>query len=691
VVSIKVRTTMTNVFATYHPAFIKRDEPRAAPTFIADMKKAVAIMGGKPQDLSPPIQFQPTVKEVAQYLQDFNHTGFAFDLETTRGQPHKILTAAFANSDKAFVLDLSTPGAARRYVPIIRDGWPWGGPLVVQNAAFDIPLIIRDGWMTAQDFPWMSVFDTMLAGHILNPDDWVNLSHLCSLYLDVPAWKHQRESGDLLEYNALDAINTFSLFKAQKKELTERNQWDFFWLNIMPLLYQVVIPLQGRGIKLDGRKRRQLFAEWSKLHDSWHSDVETHFKELSVSFGRDIPPPLGKLGGLSNPQLKKVLYDHLQLPVQHHPKTRQPTVDKHALSKLETLDKTGTIQLLLRRSRLKENEVHLKAKADTDGRVRSRWVLGGDEKHRELTEKGTSRAKDKGPATGRAASREPNHQNIPLSAKEIYVPTLPDWWFVEGDSSNIEPRLTQYFSKDENLKGAIDSGDIYLYTLLLLDELSGLYGVHKEGWEALQARKAANDGHLVSLRQEAKRAFLGWSYRMGAKKLELTYGIPLASAKKIIGALNEAFFGVVRLWDTLEDQVRHYGYLENPYGRRRYFPIHDTPAICNFMAQSTAADILFESHRLLNVDYDSGIRPRGPVDPKSKTEHAVDNLLDRDVLGYFIATVHDSNLCEGPEWGPLAVYVKRVMEHPIQCMKNMVIPCNIKIGKNWKDLKEVKI
>lgn len=690
---LEMGTSMTTAIATYHPAYIKKDEARAAPTFIADIKKAVSILHGQQRDPIPPIEINPTMSRVEQYFKEWENK-WAFDLETTRTKPHKLLSMAFAGEGSAFVLDLSI---RRNWQNVIRKAFLEAAVIVVQNGAFDLPLMLEHGigphgnWRPVFVQP---VFDTMLAGHILNPDDYVNLSHLCSLSLDVPAWKHL-SGEDLLNYNALDAIHTWSLYHAQVQELTLRNQYSFFIGNVMPLLRYLVVPLNGRGIKLDIRKRKGLLGSWDALAGTWREDLAAHFERLSVSFKRDLQPPLGKQGGLSNKQLQHLLYEVLGLPVQHNPTTRQPCVDKHVLAKLEPLDTTGTIELLLRRSRLKENEVHLKVEADPDGRVRARWVLGGDEKHRELTEKGASRAKDRGPATGRAASREPNHQNVPPSAKEIYVPTYPDWWFVEGDSSQIEARLTAWFSGDNNLWKAIEHDDIYLYTMCLIDQLTGLYGVHKEGWEALQARKAAGDPELLAYRQESKRSFLGWSYRMGAKKLEGHTGIPFRRAKDIIEALNHSFPAVVEIWNHYEAKAQSDGYLENPFGRRRYFPIFDVPKVCNFMSQSTAADILFNGHRRLGVGLDASIgRPCDCGTCKNfrpRAESAVNDLLDHEPLGYFVATVHDSNLLEGPKWEPLAALLKQVMEYPIEVMQDLIIPCDIKIGKDWKNMKEVQL
>src|SRR5207253_37494 len=53
-----------------------------------------------------------------------------------------------------------------------------------------------------------------------------------------------------------------------------------------------------------------------------------------------------------------------------------------------------------------------------------------------------------GTASGRLSSSDPNLQNIPESARYLYVPRYPDWEFLQVDYSGIENRLTAYLADD---------------------------------------------------------------------------------------------------------------------------------------------------------------------------------------------------------------------------------------------------
>jgi DNA polymerase I-like protein with 3'-5' exonuclease and polymerase domains len=527
--------------------------------------------------------------------------------------------------------------------------------IVVQNGAFDLPIVHSYGI----NIPWDKVWDTMLAGYVANPDDYVSLSHLASLYLDVPAWKHTR-GGDLLHYNQLDAGHDWLLYERLRAKLIQQGQLEYFETHLMPALGEVIIPLNNRGLAVDIAKRSELLNSIDSLVTSWHADLVRHCENHGWR------PPIGKKGNLSSAKLQKILYDKLRLKRQYHPTTRQVTVDKPALMKLEPQDSSGTVSLLLKRSAINELETALNVTLGHDGRVRCRYVLGGDEKHLELTSGGTSRAKDKGHSTGRLVPREPDHQAAPAAVRAIYVPSHEGWWLVQGTLPQLEVRLTQWFSQDPNLKEALAHDDPYLYTLLLIDRLSNLYGLRDEGWEGLEARRAAGDARVDSARSEVERAFLGWCERMGPRQLGLRHGVSQARAERLIEALNSTFRAVVEYWDRCLAEARRLGYVENPFGRRRPFPIEDVAKISCAKAETTAADVLLAGQRRLGANFDSALKG----DPG---------------LGYFLTTTHDSNLVEGPRWEPLEELLQDAME-VTHYLNGLTVPVQLRRGRRWSDL-----
>jgi hypothetical protein len=143
-------------------------------------------------------------KEFAKRKFDEWKDGFASDIETPSLQDHRMLSIAVSGDwGEAMVWDLTKPGIKRDLAPLrsnLRNPGK-GRKLVWQNGEFDIPIMTKWGWKIHLPSCW----DTMIENAILFPDEPVNLSFLTSLATDTEAWKHMRESKDLLFYNGLDA------------------------------------------------------------------------------------------------------------------------------------------------------------------------------------------------------------------------------------------------------------------------------------------------------------------------------------------------------------------------------------------------------------------------------------------------------------------------------------------------------
>jgi DNA polymerase-1 len=234
------------------------------------------------------------------------------------------------------------------------------------------------------------------------------------------------------------------------------------------------------------------------------------------------------------------------------------------------------------------------------------------------------------------------------------------------DYSQIEMRLIANLSGDPQLQKAIES-DAHLYIMYVLDKGSDIYGLHQKGYKNLFKRYKAHDPDVVFARDEVKHAgSYGWGYRMGAKTLENTRGIPYQRGKEILRALNQEFHYVTEWWTELEAEVYRtsegsgYGYLQNEYGRVRNFFLDKNvvPKICNFKPQSLAADILYDAMEELE---------RGLKDFDSE----------------LILTVHDEVVIDTPDPEGVAPYIKEVMERPIPELGGLVIPVDIMVGYNW--------
>lgn len=425
----------------------------------------------------------------------------------------------------------------------------------------------------------------------------------------------------------------------------------------MKLLPRVIMPLNKLGVKLDRGLQQKFLTDHRKKVRNWRKDVGKHFEKHDLG-----DPPLGAKGGFSNKKMFDLLYEVLKLPVKRHPVTGSVTADRAALKSLAKVDKTGTVAQLLIRSEAKTVETAIQVKADPDGRVRSRFVFGGDEKSSK------NETGKESPGTGRLASRDPNLYNIKEWARMMYVPTRKSGWIVKADFSQIEYRLTAEMSEDQALKEALKE-DAYLYVMWRIDQRSDIWGLHKHGWKKLFRQYKADKAEVVLARDECKRIALGWSYRMGAKKLETVKGVPFQTGKVALRDLNDIFWGVTAWWDELLIEVKQsagggeWGFLTLPWGRRRYFTLSDVPKICNFKSQGCSAEILYDAIMVLI-----------PETPKKfPGTRVVLTVYDEVVFD-----VHPSTNVE-----ELTTWIREVMEKPVPELDGLVIPVEIKVGRNW--------
>lgn len=428
----------------------------------------------------------------------------------------------------------------------------------------------------------------------------------------------------------------------------------------MPLLHRLIMPLNQRGVTLDSRLLGEIKAERREKVKTWKKRAEQHFKELDLGeYDSKLKTrlPIGTKGGLSWQKMRSLLYEELKLPQRFTPEGLV-TTNRTALERLEKLDPSGTVEVLLERSRLKDVETPLKSlRADPDGRQRTRYIWGGDEKWEE-DEVGKS-----SPGSGRLASRNPNLQNIPDWLRCVFIPRHPDRFLLKADYSQIEMRLVAYLSKDPELLKAVES-DAHLYIMFLVDQATDLYGLHQKGFRRLLKDYQRGDPEVVFARDETKRTDYGWGYRMGAKKLEIVRGVPYQRGKKALSALNRKFHYVVDWWDSLVREVAGtaagsgYGHLTNEYGRIRHFFVDDVPAMCAFKPSSIAADVLY--------------------DAMEELEQKLPEIDSEMVL-----TLHDEVVIDTPDPAECSALVKEIMQRPKPELDNLSIPVEILVGKNW--------
>ncbi|MFZ2055793.1 MAG: DNA polymerase I [Acidimicrobiales bacterium] len=346
----------------------------------------------------------------------------------------------------------------------------------------------------------------------------------------------------------------------------------------------------------------------------------------------------------STPQLRRILFDKLQLVPQKRTKTGYST---DAQSLLRLRDAHPLVDTLLRyreveklRSTYGEG---LLAEVAPDGRIHASF------------NQTVAR-------TGRLSSDQPNLHNIPVRSligrrfREAFVPSAGCELLI-ADYDQIELRVIAHLADDPGLVGAFRSGlDIHNTTA------ARVYGV-----EASEV--------TLAMRSKAKMISYGLAYGMEAYGLSRRLGVGVEEAAGILAQYFAAFPNVKQYMERSVAEARGRGYTETLLGRRRYLPELDSSNFrvrqaaerqaMNAGIQGLAADIF----KVALVRLDKALEESG--------------LSSRIVL-----QVHDEILVEavdGERDDALALTVE-TMEHAFELRVPLAV--HVAVGDSWAAGKE---
>jgi len=265
-------------------------------------------------------------------------------------------------------------------------------------------------------------------------------------------------------------------------------------------------------------------------------------------------------------------------------------------------------------------------------------------------------------ATGRLSSTDPNLQNIPIrmdlgrQLRKAFVPSGPEYCFMDADYSQIELRLLAHMSGDEKMIEAYRSGaDIHRMT-------------------ASQVMQIPFDEVTPEQRSSAKAVNFGIIYGMGAFSLSDDLGI----SKKEASAYIENYFAQYpKVRGFLEGCVsfaKQHGYGQTLFGRRRN--IEELKAsnfnqrsfgervAKNMPIQGSAADII-----------------------KIAMVQVYRRLKEEGLRSRLIVQVHDELLIE--VYRPEADRVKQILEEEMQGAADLAVPLliDVHMGENWYEAK----
>ena len=438
-----------------------------------------------------------------------------------------------------------------------------------QNMKFDLLVLSNYGVVLKG-----SLFDTMIAHYLLQPELRHNMDYLAEILLGYktihideligPKGKNQLTMQQvplekITEYAAEDADITFRLKQALEPKIKEGGIDPLLYDIEMPLM-QVLAEIEQNGVLIDGIALKQS----SEILTGEMLEIE---KEVHQMAGFEFNISSAK-------QVGEVLFDRLKIIEKaKKTKTGQYSTNEDILESLK--GKHPIVDKILEYRGLKK--------------LLSTYIDALPLLINKKTGKVHTSFNQTVAATGRLSSSSPNLQNIPIrdaQGKEIRKAFIaePDCIFLSADYSQIELRIMAHLSQDANMIEAFLSGqDIHAATAakiyhLPLDEVTS------------------------DMRRKAKTANFGIIYGISVFGLSERLSIPRGEAKELIDGYFATYPQVKEYMDRCIVKAREEGWVETLLHRKRYLPdinSHNANVrgfaernAVNAPIQGTAADII---------------------------------------------------------------------------------------------------
>lgn len=403
---------------------------------------------------------------------------------------------------------------------------------IAHNAKFDIHMLANEG-VELRGLTW----DTQIAMHILNENErfqggTYQLKDLVTKYLKIPSDTYEtlfgkkgfHEVDDLkvaTAYAAKDGDVTLKLRNFQRHHLEKIGLLDYYKVVENPII-NVSIEMENAGFILDQERAATLSKELNDELTEIERQLKEHFGDINFN---------------SPTQLAEKFYGDLGLQ-RFLPKGAKLSTDVKTLE-IIAAQHEGIALLLKYREKSKLLGTYIDAlpkQIKRDGRI-----------HGNFNQMGT--------VTGRFSSNDPNLQNQPYFARQLFV-APPGHVILSGDFSQQEPRWLAHYTGEEILVNAYREGkDLYSTAASELFD---------------KPINECGDGSIY--RDMMKTGILAVMYGTGPKTLASQLDISEKEARDFIQQFY-AKYPKVKAWiDSNEAFAKKYGYVKMFMGRKRRLP-----------------------------------------------------------------------------------------------------------------------
>ena len=283
------------------------------------------------------------------------------------------------------------------------------------------------------------IYDTRYLGKLLNPDTPNDLVYLTGEFAEPPIrgyWKTKENyRGNKEGVACIDVDATLRVLHGQLEQIDRNGQTKIVDDYILPMS-KVVFDMRWAGMKID----RKVMDETRELI---LKDLEE--RRTRLPWNRKD----GEMGTENQSgEVQRFLYETIGLPVINNRKTGKPTGNAEALeelcSRLECNHRTvryiqedqveTTIEVI-------KNIEECRDLSKLEGNFLRYKLSGQDFVHPALNMGGSSRGKHdsgRGTASWRFSCSDPNAQQVPKRARNIFIPDYPDWEIASIDLRQAE-------------------------------------------------------------------------------------------------------------------------------------------------------------------------------------------------------------------------------------------------------------
>ena len=517
----------------------------------------------------------------------YQYPVLAADIETVGlDLKTEIVSIAFAwTKHDGIAIDLSINGTyyLKKFLETYK------GKLIFHNGLFDAKILIRNLWMkyTADHAGMMeglryfkSFDDTMIMAYLAkNATTKVSLrlKEVALEYVGNYAIEIQDTSkytkAEILRYNLIDTLATFYLWEKYNTEITSRPYTEIFQPSLYSLIKMMLVglPMNSHRVQevhsilaakekvLNERIQHNscVIAFTSGLQKDACEKANAKLKKLvkTVDQFKDT-----KFNPSSHPQLAKLLFENLKLPIIDTTKSGAPATGADVLKDLENHTIDQDILDLLKFVRdlsevCKINGTFIKAFMQEKDFLHGNLKLGGTQ-------------------SGRLASNSPNLTNLPAHGpmgkliKSCIV--APDGWLFAGaDFSALEERIGAILSKDPNrIKVYTDGYDGHSLRAqtYFADQMPDIDPTNVDSINSIQDK-------YPELRRKSKGPTFALQYMGTAYTLHKRTGFPMDQATEIEKAFHELYKVSQEFNEKNKQFMEKHGYVECAFGLKLRTPI----------------------------------------------------------------------------------------------------------------------